>query len=72
MLQSYNTHERKDRVDDGYGGVILCVKEGIHYKRTDDLEITGIESIWIELVNKHKHILFGVFIDRLIPTLTTT
>ena len=61
MLQSYNTPERKDRVEDRYGGVILYVKEGIRYKRRDDLEIRGIESIWIEVANKHKRILFGVF-----------
>ena len=61
MLQSYNTPELKDRVEDRYGGVILYVKEGIRYKRRDDLEIRGIESIWIEVANKHKRILFGVF-----------
>ena len=61
MLQSYNTPERKDRVEDRYGGVILYVKEGIRYKRRDDLEIRGIESIRIEVANKHKRILFGVF-----------
>ena len=61
MLQSYSTPERKDRVDDRYGGVILYVKEGIRYKRRDDLEIKGIESIWVEVANKHKRILFGVF-----------
>lgn len=58
ILQSYNMPERKDRDDNRYGGVILYVKEGIHYKRRDDLEIRGIESIWIELANKHKRILF--------------
>ena len=40
---------------------MLYVKEGIHYKRRDDLEIRGIESIWIEVANRHKHILFGLF-----------
>ena len=57
MLQSYSTPERKGRVDDRYGGVILYVKEGIRYKRRDDLEIRGIESILIEVANKHKRIL---------------
>ena len=61
MLQSYSTPERKDRVDDRYGGVILYVREGIRYKRRDDLEIRGIESIRIEVANKNKRILFGVF-----------
>ena len=61
ILQSYNKPERKDRVGDSHVGVILYIKEGIHYKRREDLEIRGIESIWIEVANKHKHILFGVF-----------
>lgn len=61
LLQTYNIPERKDRIGDNHGGVILYVKEGIHYKRRKDLEIRGIESIWIEIVNKHKRILFGLF-----------
>ena len=61
LLQSYNRPERKDRVGDSHGGVILYIKEGIHYKRRKDLEIRGIESIWVELANKYKRILFGLF-----------
>ena len=61
LFQSYNGPERKDRVSDNHGGVLLYVKENIHYKRRLDLEIKGIESIWIELSNKHKRILFGLF-----------
>ena len=74
ILQSYNKLERKDRVGDSHGGVILYIKEGIHYKRREDLEIGGIESIWIEVANKHKHILFEVFcfIDRLVQMPITT
>ena len=40
---------------------MIYVKEGIHYKRRDDLEIRGIECIWIEVANRCKHILFGLF-----------
>ena len=60
-LLFYNKPERKDRVGDSHGGVMLYVKETLYYKRRDDLEIRDIESIWIELVNHHKHILFGLF-----------
>ena len=70
MLQSYSTPERKDRVNDRYGGVILYVKEGIRYKRRDDLEIRGIESIWIEVAININAFYLGCFIDRLTPTLT--
>ena len=40
---------------------MLYVKEGLHYKRRDDLEIQNIESIWIEVANSHKRILVGLF-----------
>ena len=61
LLRSYNAPERKDRVEDNHGGVMLYVKDGIHYKRRGDLEIRAIESIWIEIANNHKRILFGLF-----------
>ena len=61
LLQSFNRPERKDRAGDTHGGVMLYVKEGLHYKRRDDLEIQNIESIWIAVANPHKHILVGLF-----------
>ena len=60
-LQSFNSPERKDRVEDTVGGVIIYVKEGLYYRRRQDLEPRGIECIWIELSNKHKRTLFGLF-----------
>ena len=45
MLESYNKPERKDRVGDPHGGVMLYVKETIFYKRREDLEIRGLENI---------------------------
>ena len=61
LLHSYNTPERKDRVGDNHGGVMIYVKDCLHYKRREDLEPRNIESIWLELTNNHKHILFGLF-----------
>lgn len=61
LLQSYHPPERKDRVEDRHGGVMLYVKEGLHYRRRQDLEPRGIECLWIEITNKHKHVLFGLF-----------
>ena len=59
-LATYYRPERKDR-DDGHGGVILYVKETLRYKRRADLELRDIECIWIELINNHQRILFGLF-----------
>ena len=61
ILQSYYRPERKDRDSDTHGGVMLYVKEGLHYKRRDDLELLNIENIWIELANSHKRLLLGLF-----------
>ena len=61
ILHSYYRPERKDRDSDTHGGVMLYVKEGLHYKRRDDLELLNIENIWIELANSHKRILLGLF-----------
>ena len=60
-LHLYHKPERKDRVGDSHGVVILYVKDTLHYTRRRDLEQNGIECLWIELVLKHKHILFGLF-----------
>ena len=61
MLQSYNIPERKDRTGDPHGGVIVYVKNGIFYKRREDLEIMGLECLWIEVINPRRQILFGLF-----------
>ena len=50
---------RKDR-QDHYGGVIVYVKQNIPCKRRHDLEINGIECIWLELKLKSKTVLFSV------------
>ena len=60
-LESFREPERKDRVGDSHGGVIIYVKDSIHYRRRNDLELRGIECIWIQLTLKHKHVLFGLF-----------
>ena len=40
---------------------MIYVKEGIYYKRRDDLEIRGIECLWIEVANHNKRILLALF-----------
>ena len=62
ILPSYN-NERRDRVGDRYGGLIIYIKEGLHYRRRKDLEPVHTECMWIELSNSQKHVLFGLF-DR--------
>ena len=61
LLHSFNTPERKDRECDNLGGVMIYVKDCLHYRRRADLESRNIESIRIKLTNKHKRVLFGLF-----------
>ncbi len=62
ILTSFQPPERKDRTADSHGGVMVYVKESLHYKRRTDLEIIGIECIWLELVLSTKHVLLWRFI----------
>ena len=45
LMQSYQIPEHKDRLGDNHGGVMLDVKESIHYTRRNDLEPIGTECI---------------------------
>ena len=60
-IQTFREPERKDRVGDSHGGVVIYVKENVHYRRRLDLEPRSVECIWIELTLKQKHVLFGLF-----------
>ena len=60
-LLSYHLPERKNRVADNHGGVVIYIKDHKHYVRRHDLEPIGVECVWVELTLKHKHILFGLF-----------
>ena len=60
LVESFSQPERKDRVDDRHGGVIIYVKDSLFYRRRDDLELRGIENIWIKITIKHKRILLGL------------
>ena len=61
LLHSYSTPERKDREGDRYGDIMIYLKEGILYKSRYDLEPRETECMWIELIYKHKPVLFGAF-----------
>ena len=60
QLQSYHSHECKNRVSDIHGGVIIYVKDTLFYRSRNDLEPLEVECLWIKII-KHKKILFGLF-----------
>ena len=52
---------RTDGVDRIGGGVVIYVRDCITCKRRADLEIRGVEAVWVELYVKCKQILVGGF-----------
>ncbi|MCG8033361.1 MAG: endonuclease/exonuclease/phosphatase family protein, partial [Candidatus Thiodiazotropha taylori] len=52
---------RADRSDRPGGGVIVYVRDTLFCKRRIDLEIQGIECVWVELQIKSKRVLIGGF-----------
>ena len=52
LIDSSNKPESKDRHNDKHGGVMIYIKDGLHYKRRPDLVPNTIsECIWNELIN---------------------
>ena len=60
QLSSFAIPERKNRFGDNHGGVILYVKDNLYYHCRLDLKTGWVEYIWIELILKQKHVLFGL------------
>ena len=48
-IQTFREHERKNTVGDSHCGVVLYVKENVHYRRRLDLEPRVVECILIVL-----------------------
>ena len=72
----YHHPELKDRVADNHGGVIVYIKDSIHYVRRSDLEPNGVECIWVELTLSnhqliHPQSLHLKTMDRLLLTIWT-
>ena len=54
--------KRRDRTNSPWGGVAMYIKDGIKYRRRDDLEQKCLESLWIEIfINKLKNFLMTSF-----------
>ena len=61
-LPTFHPPERKDRLSDRYGGVILYVKDTLTYTRRYDLELNRLECIWIQIkLHNKRNVLYGVF-----------
>ena len=61
MLDNFNIPFRHDRQDRAGGGVIVYTKDHLYCKRRHDLEIHGIECVWLEIIEKSQKYLIGTF-----------
>ena len=52
---------RRDRVGDSHGGVCVYVKNNLHVRRRNDIEIQNLECVWIEITTHNKKVLIGTF-----------
>ena len=60
-LEGFNAPFRHDRSDRPGGGVIVYCKDNLVCKRRFDLEVRGIECVWIEICMKNNNYLIGTF-----------
>ena len=61
MLDSFRAPFRNDRITDNHDGVAVYVKSNIACTSRTDLEIQGVECVWIEIRLKGKRLLVGTF-----------
>ena len=60
-LQGFDVPFRNDRSDRPGGGVIVYCKNNLVCTRRHDLDVRGVECVWIELHLKNSHYLIGTF-----------
>ena len=58
--------ERKDRTNGVHGEALCYIREDINYQRRDDLEVDGLEVIWIEVFipNSRSLLIFTIYKPR--------
>jgi hypothetical protein len=61
-LDNFQSPFRKDRVDRLGGGVAIYVKNDYHVVHRNDLEVLGVECVWVEIkISKNHPVLIGTF-----------
>lgn len=62
MFENFKKPYRADRITEtNGGGIIVYVKDTYYSERRHDLELTDIESLWIEVKTKNTRILIGTY-----------
>ena len=60
VIPGYHTPVRKDRMTRG-GGVAIYVKECLFHKHVLDLDVNGLEAVWVNIRIKNHNTLIGCF-----------
>ena len=60
-ISGYNEPIRRDRQFNNGGGLLVYIKNNIHFKRCPDIENPYIENIWIQVSTLNKQFLLGLF-----------
>ena len=60
-IEHFSPPFRADRLDRPGGGVIVYVRDTLPSKRRTDLEIPGLEAVWVEIQIQSKTVLVGGF-----------
>ena len=63
-IEGFQKPIRKDRLEDGGGGIIVYVKEGVIFKRRNDLESNNLECVWIEICPTNSRSFLVCFMYR--------
>ena len=58
-LQNFLPPFRTDRNDRPGGGVVIYARDTLSCKRRKDIEINGLEAVWLEIAIKSKKVLIG-------------
>ena len=61
-LLNFQKPFRRDRgADKNGGGVVVYIKENIYAYRRPDLDVNGIEAIWVQIKINRNKVLYGIF-----------
>ena len=63
-IEGFQNPIRKDRLEDGGGRIIVYVKEGMIFKRKNDLEPNNLECVWIEICPTNSRSFLVCFMYR--------
>ena len=64
QIENFLPPYRTDRCDRPVGGVIAYVRDTLSCKRRTDLEVHGVEGLWLVVNIKTKRFYWAVFIGH--------